>query len=160
MSGQRTPTGELATEVILAVFRVNGLLLAAGDELAATAGLTAARWQVLGAIALADGPLTVPQIARRMGLARQSVHATVRRLVAGGLVFFAPNADHARSHLVGLTEAGAGAYRAMDAKQAAWVDELAAGLPFAELETASRVLTLLGDRLDGDPAVVEERMRS
>src|SRR5262249_55389630 len=82
MSLARTPEGELATEVILNTFRVNGLLLAAGDELTAAAGLTAARWQVLGALALAERPLTVPQIARRMGLTRQSVHATVGRLVA------------------------------------------------------------------------------
>jgi DNA-binding IclR family transcriptional regulator len=41
--------------------------------------------QVLGAIALAQRPLTVPQIARRMGLTRQSVHTTVHRLVVGEL---------------------------------------------------------------------------
>src|ERR671919_2118381 len=100
---ERTPTGETATEVILSIFRANGLLLAAGDLLVADEGLTSARWQVLGAIALAEGPLTVPQIARRMGLTRQSVHATVNRLVADGLLELAPNADHRRSQLVRLT---------------------------------------------------------
>jgi DNA-binding MarR family transcriptional regulator len=56
-------------------------MLEAGDVLSAGEGLTSARWQVLGAIVLADRPPTVPQIARRMGLTRQGVHATVRRLV-------------------------------------------------------------------------------
>src|ERR687892_441018 len=103
---RRTPEGEAATHVILATFRANGLLLAAGDLLAADDGLTSARWQVLGAIALAERPLTVPQIARRMGLTRQSVHATVKRLARDGLLELGRNADHRRSQLVSLTELG------------------------------------------------------
>ena len=148
MIAERTREGELATEVILTTFRANGLLLATGDELSAVAGLTAARWQVLGALALAERPLTVPQIARRMGLTRQSVHATVGRLVAAGLVELAPNADHRRSQLVAMTQAGREAYQALDRRQAAWVSELAAGLERHELETTARVLGTLCRRLE------------
>src|SRR5918996_1794690 len=118
---RRTPEGEAATHVILATFRANGLLLAAGDVLAAGDGLTAARWQVLGAIALAERPLTVPQIARRMGLTRQSVHATVKRLVGGGLVELLPNEDHRRSPLVRLTERARTKYAPIDRRQVAGV---------------------------------------
>src|SRR5215475_8634613 len=75
-----TPEGEAATDVVLALFRANDLVLAAGHRLAEREGLTAARWQVLGAVALAGRPLTVPQIARRMGLTRQAVQATVNQL--------------------------------------------------------------------------------
>ena len=87
---ERTPSGEAVTELILSTFRANGLLLGAGDLLSADEGLTSARWQVLGAVALQERPLTVPQIARRMGLTRQSVHATVQRLVREGLLELAP----------------------------------------------------------------------
>jgi DNA-binding MarR family transcriptional regulator len=146
----RTREGQKATDVILSIFRANGLLLAAGDLIAADHGLTAARWQVLGALALAQRPLTVPQIARRMGLTRQSVHTTVNRLLADGIVELVPNADHRRSQLVRLTELGRARYRAIDEKQAAWVNQLAAGLRRSELETTARVLgelcTRLGDR--------------
>ena len=69
---RRITEGDAATAVVLEIFRVNGLLLAAGNKVAAQEGLTAARWQVLGAVALAGQPLTVPQIARRMGLTRQA----------------------------------------------------------------------------------------
>jgi DNA-binding MarR family transcriptional regulator len=144
----RTPEGEKATEVLLSVFRANGLLVAAGDRLAAEHGLTSARWQVLGAIALARRPLTVPQIARRMGLTRQSVHTTVRRLLADGLVEFSPNADHRRSQLVRLTELGEGRYRAIDQQQAPWANELAHGLPGPDLQTTIRVLDELCTRLE------------
>jgi DNA-binding MarR family transcriptional regulator len=148
----RTPEGDAATEVILAVFRANGALIGSGDTLAADEELTSARWQVLGAIALADRPLTVPQIARRMGITRQSVHATVKRLHADGLVELAPNADHRRSQLVRLTELGASRYAAIDRRQTTWVNDLAQGIGRADLEAAARVLGELTGRLEAKGA--------
>lgn len=118
--------------------------------IAAEEELTSARWQVLGAIALAGRPLTVPQIARRMGLTRQSVHATVDRLVEAGLVELVANADHRRSQLVRLTELGQAKYEAIDRKQAVWVSGLAGGLRRSDLETTVRVLEELCRRLEGD----------
>jgi DNA-binding MarR family transcriptional regulator len=146
---QRTASGTAATDVILSTFRANGLLLVAGDVLAGKEGLTSARWQVLGAIALAERPLTVPQIARRMGLTRQSVHATVKQLVRQGLVELLPNADHRRSQLVRLTDTGQARYAAIDERQMDWVNRLAAGIAPADLETTARVLDQLCERLDG-----------
>ena len=146
----RTPEGETATDVILACFRANGLLLAAGDVLAANHGLTSARRQVVGAIALAERPLTVPQIARRMGRTRQSVHATVERLAADGLAELVPNEDHRRSNLVRLTELGSKKFFAMQRLQAAWVDRLADGLSVSDLRTTARVLGELCRRLERD----------
>lgn len=150
MSPLRTPQGEAATQLILAIFRTNGLLLAAGDLLSADEGLTSARWQVLGAVALAQQPLTVPQIARRMGLTRQSVHVTVGRLVDDGLLRLEPNADHRRSHLVLATDSGAAAFARMQQRQARWIDRLAADLNAGELQTAARVVSELGRRLEQD----------
>jgi len=150
----RTLTGQAATKLILSTFRANGLLLDAGDLLSAHEGLTSARWQVLGAIALGARPLTVPQIARRMGLTRQSVHATVKRLVHDGFLELAPNADHQRSPLVGLTKLGSAKYKAIDARQAAWINRLARGISRSNIETAHRVLDELSQRLEarGDEA--------
>jgi DNA-binding MarR family transcriptional regulator len=148
MKRERTPTGEAATELILSAFRANGLLLDAGDMLSADEGLTSARWQVLGAIALAERPLTVPQIARRMGLTRQSVHATVNRLVRDGFLELGPNADHRRSPVVGLTQKGTAKYEALDARQVAWINRLARGIARSDIETAVRVLDELSRRLE------------
>jgi DNA-binding MarR family transcriptional regulator len=146
----RTTRGEAATGVILATFRTNGRLLEAGDRLSAPHGLTSARWQVLGAIALSDRPLTVPQVARRMGLTRQSVHATVDRLVRDGLVELVSNDDHRRSQLVRLTELGRDRYEALDGDQGAWVDDLTNGISRSDLDTARRVLVELARRLELD----------
>jgi len=146
----RTKEGEATTEVILLTFRANGLLLRSGDVLAEEEGLTSARWQVLGAIALARRPLTVPQIARRMGLTRQSVHATIQRLLGDGLVEQMANADHQRSQLVRLTDLGWKRYEAMDRRQREWVDRLGEGLGPSQLDATARVLRELCQRLEGE----------
>lgn len=144
----RTPEGDAATDVVLETFRASGLLLAAGDRLAAQEGLTAARWQVLGAVALAGRPLTVPQVARRMGLTRQAVQASVNRLLSQALVEVGENPDHRRSPLIWLTEAGNHKYAAVDRRQIRWISELSAGLKVSDLANAARVLHDLSDRLE------------
>ena len=48
----RDKNGELFTELILEVFKLNGLLLAEGDRIAGAHELSSARWKVLGAVAL------------------------------------------------------------------------------------------------------------
>jgi DNA-binding MarR family transcriptional regulator len=97
------------------------------------------------------------RIARRMGLTRQSVHSTVNRLVADGIVQLADNADHRRSQLVSLTELGQAKYRTLDEKQAVWVNERVAGLSRAELETASRVLGELCRRLEAGRGISHDQ---
>src|SRR6266536_5449737 len=132
-TGRRT---EAATEVILWTFRTNGLLLRSGDLLAGDEGLSSARWQVLGAVALAGRPLTVPQIARRMGLTRQAVQASVNRLLAEALVEACDNLDHRRSPLIALTKRGSQKYAAVDQRQVRWINELSAGLKITDLAAA------------------------
>jgi hypothetical protein len=46
---------DVVSELALEIFRLNGELLADGDALVADLGLTSARWQVLGAVALSPG---------------------------------------------------------------------------------------------------------
>jgi len=147
-SATRTPEGDAATDVVLATFRANGLLLAAGHRLAAKEGLTAARWQVLGAVALAGRPLTVPQIARRMGLTRQAVQASVNQLRTQALIETIENLDHRRSPLIKLTQLGSQKYAALDQWQTRWINELSAGLDSSELTITARLLHDLSDRLE------------
>jgi DNA-binding MarR family transcriptional regulator len=144
----RTPEGDAATGVVLAMFRASGLVFDAGDRLAAQEGLTAARWQVLGAVALAGRALTVPQIARRMGLTRQAVQATVNRLLGEALLEAGENLDHRRSPLIRLTERGHEKYTAVDRRQIRWINELSAGLDISDLANAARLLHELSDRLE------------
>ncbi len=74
------------------------------EHIARELGQTVARWHVLSV--LSERPLTVAAAARRLGLARQSVHRVARELLDDGLVGAEPNPDHKRAPLLGLTAEG------------------------------------------------------
>jgi DNA-binding MarR family transcriptional regulator len=146
----RSRNGALFTELVLEVFRFNGRLIAAGDAMSAPLGLTSARWQVLGAIALEARALTVAQIARRMGLKRQSVQRLADALVAEGMLLRQDNPEHRRAPLHLLSKKGCQAYDALDAEQADWAAACAKGIGTARLADALAVLTELRARLEQD----------
>ena len=77
----KTSAGASAvTQLTLTVFRLNGLLLHWGDRLVEPLGLTSARWQILGAIALSGEPLTAPKIGEAMGVTRQGAQKQLNML--------------------------------------------------------------------------------
>jgi len=136
------------TDLILEAFRLSGRLLVAGDALVANLGLTSARWQVLGAIALSLVSLPVAHIARNMGLTRQAVQRLANDMERDGLVRFGPNPHHQRAKLVLLTARGKAAYDAAMKRQGPWANGLAAGLSTAQIETAAATLRRIRQRLD------------
>lgn len=139
---------EAATALILETFRLNGRLLAAGDRLVGDLGLTSARWQVLGAIE--DAPLPVAQIARDMGLTRQSVQRLADVLEASGLVEFAVNPNHRRAKLVALSNRGRTVMAEVDRRQQAWAARIAGGLGTDELTQATQVAETLRRTLEAE----------
>ncbi len=136
------------TGLVIDVFRLNGDLLAAGDALVYDLGLTSARWQVLGAVALSPVALPVAHIARNMGLTRQAVQRVVDDMRADGLVRLEPNPHHRRAMLVAMTAQGEIAYRGAIERQERWADDLAAGLSPDAIEAAGSLLRTLQRRLD------------
>ncbi|WP_306327775.1 MarR family winged helix-turn-helix transcriptional regulator [Streptomyces venezuelae] len=106
----------------LGVFRLNGQFLAVSERLAEPAGLTAAWWQVLGAVL--PEPLPVAGIARVMGITRQSVQRIADLLVREGLAVYEPNPAHRRAKLLAPTGAGRAAIARIEPGHA----ELAAAL--------------------------------
>jgi DNA-binding MarR family transcriptional regulator len=141
-----SPGGWAFSEVLVEVFRANGLLLAAGDRLAGPVGLTSARWQVLGVIDHA--PATVAQVARTMGLTRQTVRQTADALVRDKLVDLVDNPAHRRARLMTLTDTGRTALRYVEERQAGWANAIAQRLPLSELHACLGVLRDLGDLLE------------
>jgi DNA-binding MarR family transcriptional regulator len=147
---RHTPQAAALTELILEVFRLNGRLLAVGDGLAEPVGLTSARWQVLGAMALAVAPQPVANIARNMGLTRQAVQRTVNELAAEGFVTLDANPHHRRAKLVVLTPKGQAAFDAVSRVQIPWANGLARGLATTEVMAVAKLLKTLTTRLEAD----------
>jgi DNA-binding MarR family transcriptional regulator len=139
---------DAVTDLVLETFRLNGRLLVTGDALIADLGLTSARWQVLGAMALSPVPLSVAQIARNMGLTRQAVQRLVNEMERDGLVQFAPNPHHQRAKLVLLSSQGKTAFAAAMRRQGPWADDLATGLSGKQIATAAATLRSIRQRLE------------
>lgn len=99
----RDPKHDLST-LALTIFSLNGQFLSLAENIASQAGLTATRWQVLGA--LVGSPLTQAEVARQMGITRQSVQRTSRQLIDEGMLETLENPSHQKAMLLRLTSKG------------------------------------------------------
>lgn len=141
-----TDPQDLLSDSALTTFRLNGQFMAVAEQLAAPAGLTATRWQVLGAIL--GEPLTVSDIARTMGITRQSVQRTADVLAAQGLVAYHDNPAHRRAKLVAATDAGRDAVRRINPGHAALAAQLSGHLGVERWEAALAGLRDLSEALE------------
>jgi len=138
------------TDLILDVFRLNSLLLTAGDRLVARLGLTSARWQILGAIVAAERPQPVAWLARNLGANRQNVQRIINDLQRDSLVAFESNPHHRRAQLVVLTNKGRQTFEAAMRLQAPWINRLSDGLLVKDVETTHGVIAALRQKLEGN----------
>ena len=141
-----TPEQELLAAAALTTFRLNGQFLAVAEQLARPAGLTATRWQVLGAVL--SEPASVSEIARLMGITRQSVQRTADLLVDDGLAEYRPNPAHRTARLIAPTETGYAAVRHIDPAHRAYAERLAGHLGTEAFSDAAAALTRLATALD------------
>ena len=148
MVTKRTRTADALGDLVLDVFRLNALLLTAGDRMVAHLGLTSTRWQVLGTIAFAERAQPVAWLARDMGGNRQNVQRIVNDLQKMGLVTLEANPHHRRASLVVLTEKGRRAFDEAGRVQAPWANDLSEGLAIKDIDTTRRVVTALRKKLE------------
>lgn len=143
-----SPKRMLFLDLVLSVFRLNGLLIAEGDDMTEALGLTSARWKVIGVIALSNAGLTVPGIARVLGQSRQAVQRITDVMVTDGLLSYQPNPKHKRSVLVVLTEEGRAAYKDLRDVQDPWAIENTEDIPSEELDAGLRLVRRLIQKFD------------
>jgi DNA-binding MarR family transcriptional regulator len=133
---------------VIAIFRLGARLVQLGDAMALPAGQTTARWQVLAAAD--DDDRSVADIARALGLARQSVQRIADALVAEGSAEYADNPRHRRARLLRLTEDGRRSLAAIQRVQAGWADRVGEALGTDELDRLLSGLQRLSTALDDD----------
>lgn len=148
---------EFLSGAALTVFKLNGQFLGIAERLARPAGLTAAWWQVLGAVL--REPLPVVGIAREMGVTRQSVQRIADLLVARGLAEYLPNPAHRRAKLVRPTVAGLEAVQRIDPQHARFAHRLAQELGpddrdavLGALRRLSEAMESAAESFDTEPA--------
>ena len=143
-----SPKRMLFLDLVLSVFRLNGLLIAEGDDMTEALGLTSARWKVIGVIALSSSGLTVPGIARVLGQSRQAVQRIADVMVTDGLLSYHSNPKHKRSVLVVLTEEGRAAYKDLRDVQDPWAIQSTDDIPLEELDAGLRLVRRLIQKFD------------
>ncbi len=93
-----------AERLVEDVLECAGALRRYGDALTRPLGQTEVRWAVMSV--LSGGARSVPQVARRLGVSRQSVQRVANLLAGEGLIESVANPDNARSPLFRLSKRG------------------------------------------------------
>jgi len=139
-----TDAKDLIPLIVADIYELAGRFRDNGEAIARTVGQTQARWQVMSAAS--GAPLTVPQIARRLGVTRQNVQRIADLLAAEGSATFETNPDHRGSPYLALSKRGraaldeltkaAGNYHARLARKLASTDTKAIHLGLRRLIAA------------------------
>ncbi len=146
MATKRSEAGDALTELALKIFRVNGRFLAAADAMTEGSGLTAARWQVLGAVL--STPLSVADVGRAMGLTRQSVQRLADVLVDEGMCAYHENPAHRRAKLLAPTAKGRQAMEDLRPIQAEWTSRVGDAVGAPALRDAAAAVDAILAALD------------
>ena len=152
---ERGTRGDVFTELVLEVFRVNGLLIEAGDELTRPVGLSSARWQVLGVVE--HGPVPVSHVARIMGLTRQGVQQTADTLARDGFIEYVENPHHRRAKLMRMTAKGREALDYVGQRRAGWAGRIGEEQSLEDLRAAVAVLQEVRESLVRNAPLATER---
>lgn len=133
---------QLGMEIIHTYFR----LRAAGAKIGASPPAGAGSFGLLRSLS-ADGPQTVPQLARERQVARQHIQTIANDLARLELVEFAENPAHKRSKLVRITEKGEIELRDLTMRIENAYEEISAGMDAGDINRAVKVLSELRRRI-------------
>ena len=129
---------EILDLVAVESYAVSAAFRRHGEALARHVGQTQARWQVMRVASA--GALSVPQIARRLGVTRQNVQRIADALMAEQLAHQVINRDHKTSPHIVLTAKGR---EVLDALMESTADYRTALLPLLEqIDVANLLATL------------------
>ena len=143
MIGSRPNDAEKLTSEVRHLFQV---LKTLADAVHRDAGLNASTRAVIEA--LANGPRTVPEIARSKFVTRQHIQSLVDELAKAELIELRPNPAHLRSPLVALTRRGEAVYATVRKREAPLLDRLAAGLDPRKTAVTVQTLASLRRRVE------------
>lgn len=131
------------TWLIRRLFRAMGQ---ASTDSIANLGVTAADRAVMEFL-YRDGPLSVPEIAKRYQVSRQHVQVTVNPLIDKKMLVAKPNPRHKRSPLIALSPKGKTLFAKIRARDERIVERMFSGISDRDRSTTRRTLERLYDRI-------------
>ena len=132
-------------QLVSSIFKLNGLILQAGDNITQPIGQSSARWQVLSR---AFEPQTVAQMARDMGHARQGVQRIADILVQENLLTYQDHPTDKRTKLLHLTPVGLKVLETIDMRRIEWSKQIMNKLELKQLIEVTSALEELGETLE------------
>ena len=131
-------------QLVSSIFKLNSLILQAGDNITQPIGQSSARWQVLSR---AFEPQTVAQMARDMGHARQGVQRIADILVLENLLTYQDHPTDQRTKLLHLTPQGLKILETIHARRMEWSKHIMKKLDSKKLIEITNALEKLGETL-------------
>jgi DNA-binding MarR family transcriptional regulator len=122
------------------------VLKALADAVHKDAGLTASTRAVMEA--LANGPRTVPDVARSKSVTRQHIQLLVDELSKSDLVELRPNPAHQRSPLIALSRKGEALFASVRKREAPLMEHLGAQLDARKAAATLQTLAALRRRAE------------
>jgi len=156
MNQKWTPGGELVTELVLKFLSLYGTIYSHGQKITRPTGQTPPRWQVLGAVEAT--PLTMSQVARRMGMTRQGVRRVARLLAEDKLISFEENPDHATASRIVITQKGIETLTAIHSIQIKWANEIAKHISKNNLERMNEGLATFATALKRSEKILSKEI--
>ena len=147
---KKTPASNALTDLIRAVLRMSAHAQKVGTILTKDLNLSNARWQTLGELNACQEHLTVSQLARLMGLTRQSVQRLINEMAEDGLVVFVDNPEDQRARHVVLTDSGRAVYQDALEREWQWTNAIADSFEQAELERAAALVEAVTRKMERD----------
>jgi DNA-binding MarR family transcriptional regulator len=129
------------------VFALQAALARVMDKVHEQAGLTTPQRKVMQMMNRA-GPATVPDIAARLGVSRQSVQVICNGLLSRALIKFTDNPRHKRSKFASLTQSGRLAYQQAQQLEYQMIEQVLPDIGLPKATEAHETLAHIREALD------------
>jgi DNA-binding MarR family transcriptional regulator len=129
------------------LLRAGARIEASRNALLSGFGMTGPRLRVMKMIRRRKQPRTVAQLARAIGVARQTLQETVHDLVDSGLLNLEPNAFDRRAPIVTLTPRGEACLDQLLPLEQRWLADLTRGFDERVMAQTEWVVRCLRERL-------------
>lgn len=143
-----TTCSPVARKLVGELLRASARIAASRNALLVGFGVTGPRLRLMKMVRRRRrSPCTVSQLARAIGVSRQTLQATVRDLVAAGLLNLEQNAVHRRAPIVVLSSDGEACLERLVLIERRWIADLTRGFDEKLMAQTEWVTRCLRERL-------------